>query len=91
MKIAMIYTAKSDALKESLENSLRNTLGEDTEILEYQDLSVLQETARAGHITPEAAARYAAIHLQAVQDGADAILSTCCVMGGMRSSRSKTL
>jgi len=81
MKIALIHTARSEELKESLENSIREAFGQDTEIAEYQDLSVLQETAAAGHITAGAAARYAGMHLKAEEEGADAILSTCCVMG----------
>lgn len=81
MKIALIYTAKSDELKNSLERSLLKTFGEGMEAEEYQDVSVLTDSARAGPVTKEAAARYAELILHAARNGADGILSTCCVMG----------
>lgn len=81
MKIALIYTAKTDGLKSSLEKSVRKICGSDTEISEYQDLTALQETVKNGFITKSAGSRYGALCVKAAEEGADAILSTCCVMG----------
>jgi len=81
MKTALIYTAKTEELKESLEKSIRDAFGQNTEIAGYQDLSVLQETVKNGFITKEAGSRYGALCIKAVTEGAEAILSTCCVMG----------
>lgn len=81
MKIAVVYTAKSDALEKNINDAIKERFGKETEITVYQDLSVLQETVKAGHITKEAAGRYTGLCLQAVTDKADAVLSTCCVMG----------
>jgi len=81
MKVGVIYTAKTDALEKRINQSLCEKLGTKTEIVNYQDLTVLTETAGAGHITRGAGARYAALCLKAAQEGADVVLSTCCVMG----------
>lgn len=81
MNIALVYTAKSDELKNCLEQKATEAFGKSATIAEYQDVSVLTDSVKAGHITKEAAARYAGLIMQAVQNGADGILSTCCVMG----------
>jgi len=86
MKIAIIYTAKSDELTNSLHTSIKNKFGKDVEIAEYQDVTALTEAAKAGKVTAKAAALYGKLLLQAVEDGANGILSTCCVMGDVVES-----
>ena len=81
MKIAIIYTAKSEELTRSLHDSIKNKFGQAVEIMEYQDITPLTEAAKAGKVTPKVAALYGKLLLKATEDGADGILSTCCVMG----------
>ena len=86
MKIAIIYTAKSDELTNSLHTSIKNKFGKDVEITEYQDMTALTEAAKAGKVTQKVAVLYGKLLLQAVEDGANGILSTCCVMGDVVES-----
>jgi len=81
MNVSLIYTAKTEALAERLHECVRAAFGTDTSIREYQDLSALTESAKAGHVTAAAAARYAGLCLTAIDEDADLVLSTCCVMG----------
>ena len=41
MKVGVIYTAKTDALEKCINKSLCEKLGAETEIVNYQDLTVL--------------------------------------------------
>ena len=56
MKIAIIYTTKSEELTQSLHDSIKNKFGQEVEIAEYQDITSLTEAAKAGKVTPKVAA-----------------------------------
>lgn len=81
MKVAIVYTAKSDELEKDLSNDAARLIGNDVEIVSYQDLSALKESVAEGYVSAAPAARYAGLILQAIADGADKVLSTCCFMG----------
>lgn len=83
MKLAITYTAKTDELEEELAQDARQLLGDGLEIATYQDLPALKEANAAGYVSAAPAARYAGLILQAIADGADAVLSTCCFMGDL--------
>ena len=81
MRVAIVYTAKSDELEKGLAKDAARLMGNDVEIVSYQDLSALKESAVDGYVSSAPAARYAGLILQAIADGADKVLSTCCFMG----------
>lgn len=81
MKVAIIYTAKTDELERGLAEKAAELTGEDVEIRSYQDLSALKESAADGYVSSAPAARYAGLVMRAIADGADEVLSTCCFMG----------
>ena len=51
------------------------------EILNYQDPSILAEVREHGYVTAGAAARLVGMYMQAVSDGADAVLNCCSSVG----------
>ena len=81
MKAALVYTSTTPELIELVEKEVRKNLGEEAELLSYQDASVLTLTRDAGYVTKEAAAKLTAMYMQAVLDGADAILNICSSVG----------
>lgn len=81
MKLAIIYTAKSDAMEAELFQQATALFGADAQIATYQDMMPLKQAAAAGYVTTQAAAGYTAMIVQAIAEGADAVLSTCCFMG----------
>lgn len=81
MKVALVYTSTTPELIELLEEEVRKVLPEDTEIMSYQDPSILAEVRDAGYVTAPPAARLVSMFMQAVTDGADAILNVCSSVG----------
>ena len=53
----------------------KKNLGDAPEILNYQDPSILAEVREHGYVTAGAAARLVGMYMQAVSDGADAVLN----------------
>lgn len=81
MIVALVYTSTTPELIEFVEQEVRNVLPEDAKILSYQDPSILAEVREAGYVDAPAAARLVEMYMNAVKDGADAILNLCSSVG----------
>lgn len=86
MKAALVYTSTTPELIELVEKEVKNRIGEDAELLRYQDPSILAEVRENGYVTAKPAARLIAMYMQAVADGADAILNICSSVGEVADS-----
>ena len=81
MKLGIVYTSTTPELIECVNEEIRKNLGDTPEILNYQDPSILAEVREHGYVTASAAARLVGMYMQAVSDGADAILNCCSSVG----------
>lgn len=81
MKVGIIYTSTTPESVKSINTEVRKQLGDKVEILNYQDSSILEEVCERGHVTVSAAARLVSLFMQAINDGADAMLSCCSSVG----------
>jgi len=81
MKIGLVYTSITPELKSTVEQEIRKQIGEEAELLSYQDPSILAEVRDAGFVPAKTACRLYAMYLKAIQDGADAILNICSSVG----------
>lgn len=81
MKVALVYTSTTPELIELVEQEVGKVLPQDTEIISYQDPSILAEIRDAGYVTAAPAARLVGMYMQAVSEGADAILNLCSSVG----------
>ena len=81
MKLGIVYTSTTPELIECVNEEIRKNLGDTPEILNYQDPSILAEVREHGYVTAGAAARLVGMYMQAVSDGADAILNCCSSVG----------
>ena len=66
---------------ELVEKEVKALLPADTEIQSYQDPSILAEVRDNGYVTAAPAARLIGMYMQAITDGADAILNLCSSVG----------
>lgn len=81
MKIAFIYTGTTPQLEQLVNEEVKKNIGEEAEIAVYADASILAEAREHGYVTKNAAARLVNLFMQAVCDGADAILNLCSSVG----------
>lgn len=81
MKAGIVYTSTTPELIETVNREVRRNLGEDVELMNYEDPSILAEIREAGYVTAPAAARLVGMFMQATADGADAILNCCSSVG----------
>lgn len=81
MRAGIVYTSTTPELTELVNREIEKNLGRNAEILNYQDPSILQEIREAGYVTAAAAARLVSMFMQAVSDGADAVLNVCSSVG----------
>ena len=81
MKVGIVYTSTTPELIETVNTEIRKNLGDTPEIADYQDPSILAEVRENGYVTAPAAARLVGMFMQAVCDGADAILNCCSSVG----------
>lgn len=81
MKVALVYTSTTPELIELVEQEVGKVLPADTEIMSYQDPSILAEVRKAGYVTAPPAARLVGMYMQAISDGADGILNLCSSVG----------
>lgn len=86
MKIALVYTSTTPELISDLESAVKDVLPQDIEIISYQDPTILEEVRKNGYVTPAPAARLIGMYMQAVTDGADAILNICSSVGEVADS-----
>lgn len=81
MKAALVYTSTTPELTELVEREVKKQIGGEAELISYQNPDILGKTREAGYVTKEAAALLIGLYLQAVRDGADAILNICSSVG----------
>ena len=86
IKVALIYTGTSPELIEFTEREIREQLGDDVELMVYAVPSVLDEVRKAGYVTTVPAAKMIRTYMEAVEAGADAVLSICSTMGDVAYS-----
>lgn len=80
MKIGLVYTGVTPELIELVNAEVKKQLG-DVEIMNYKDPSIINEVVEHNNVTVAPAARLVAMYMQAMQDGADAILNNCSSVG----------
>lgn len=81
MKVGVIYTSTTPELIELVNVELRKNLGNEIELLNYEDPSILSEVREAGAVTAPAAARLVSMYMEAIKEGADVILNVCSSVG----------
>lgn len=81
MKLGIVYTSTTPELIQCVNEEIRKNLGDTPEILNYEDPSILAEVREHGYVTAKPAARLVKMYMQAIQDGADAILNCCSSVG----------
>lgn len=81
MKAALVYTSTTPELIQIVEREVKAVLPADTEIISYQDPSILADVREAGYVTAGPAARLIGMYMKAVEDGADAVLNLCSSVG----------
>ena len=81
MKNCLVYTSTTPELIEIVNKEVRKQLGDEAELLHYEDPSILSEIREHGYVTTAPAARLISMFMQAAQDGADAILNICSSVG----------
>ena len=81
MKLGIVYTSTTPELIECVNEEIHRNLGNAPEIMNYQDPSILAEVRENGYVTAAPAARLVGMYMQAVSDGADAILNCCSSVG----------
>lgn len=80
-KVALVYTVATESMSAYLHDRLHALMGENIEVATYADESILQDVLHAGKITPSATRKLLGLYLQAMQEGADGILSVCSSVG----------
>lgn len=86
MKVALVYTSTTPELIELVEKEVGKVLPGGTEILSYQDPSILADVRAAGYVTPAPAARLIGMYMEAISAGADAVLNICSSVGEVADS-----
>ena len=85
-KVAVIYTVATPELKEGVERAIREEFGGKVDILRYEDAAVFGETAKAGKVGRESAARFLDMYADAARSGAGAVLSVCSTVADLAYS-----
>ena len=81
VRIGIVYTSTTPELIETVNQEIQKNLGDTPQLMNYQDPSILAEVRENGYVTAPAAARLVSLFMQAVSDGADAILNCCSSVG----------
>ena len=81
MKVGLVYTSTTPELIADIESEVHKQMGEDVEIISFQDPSILSDVRDTGYVTAAPAARLVSMYMKAVQEGAEAILNTCSSVG----------
>jgi Aspartate racemase len=81
MKIGLVYTGTTPELNEMVETEVKKNVGDSAMLMSYQNAEILAKVRESGHVTGEAAALLVDLFMQAVKDGADAILNICSSVG----------
>lgn len=86
MKVALVYTSTTPELIDMVEREVRDNVGQDVEILSLQDPGILAQVRQAGYVTPAPAARLIGMYMDAIGQGADAVLNVCSSVGEVADS-----
>lgn len=86
MKVALVYTSTTPELIDMVEREVRENVGQDAEILSLQDPGILAQVREAGYVTPAPAARLIGMYMDAIGQGADAVLNVCSSVGEVADS-----
>lgn len=86
MKIGLVYTSTTPELISYVEDELRKQLGNEVDMISFQDPSILAEAREKGFVTPGAASRLVGMYMDAVNSGADAIINLCSSVGEVADS-----
>ena len=89
VKVALIYTVTTPELKEDMLREVTKELGT-VEILNYEVPEVFEEIRSMGYVTAPPAAKLIKTYMDAIEDGADAILSICSTTGDIAYSMQET-
>lgn len=81
MKAALVYTSTTPELIELVEREVKKNIGEDVQIISFQNPGILEAVREAGYVTAQAAAELISMYMEAVKQGADAILNICSSVG----------
>ena len=84
-KVALIYTVTTPELKEDMLREVKKELG-NVEIMNYEIPEVFEEIKSKGYVTATPAAKLIKTYMDAIEDGADAILSICSTTGDIAYS-----
>lgn len=77
IKVALVYTVTTPELKADVEREIKEQLGCNVKLLEYEAPEVFEEIRNIGYVTAGPSAKLIKVYMQAIEDGADAILSIC--------------
>ncbi len=86
MKAALVYTSTTPELIELTEREVRKNIGQEAELISLQNPGILAAVREAGYVTPAAAADLISMYMEAVGQGADAILNICSSVGEVADS-----
>lgn len=81
VKAALVYTSTTPELITMVEQEVRKNIGEDANLISLQSPEILQNVRDAGYVTAAAAAKLIHLYMQAILEGADAILNICSSVG----------
>lgn len=81
MKIGLVYTSTTPELIAVVEEEVRKVLGNEVELLSYEDPSILREAIDAGKVTQGGAAKLMSLYMDAVKDGAEVVYNLCSSVG----------
>lgn len=86
MKAALVYTSTTPELIELVEREVNAQIGEDLDIISLENPDILAQIREAGYVTSKAAADLISMYMEAVRQGADAILNVCSSVGEVADS-----
>lgn len=86
VKVALIYTVTTPELKEDMEREVREQLGNDVEVMIYEVPTVFEEIKETGYVTAHPAAKLIGTYMEAIEAGADAVLSICSTVADIAYS-----
>lgn len=86
IKVALVYTVTTPELKEDIVREVRTQLGPDVELIDYEVPTVFEDIRKTGYVTALPAARLIGTYMDAVEAGADAILSICSTVADIAFS-----
>ena len=86
MKIGVVYTSTTPELIADVNREIKNVLGDDIEIYDQQDPSILADVREAGYVTQAPAARLIKMFMNAAEEGCDAVLNVCSSVGEVADS-----